>query len=304
MPHDIVVYADGGSRGNPGPAGYGAVVYDATEQHELATRCAPIGEATNNVAEYRGLIAGLEAVAALDTPPRHVTVKMDSKLVVEQMSGRWKIKHPDMQQLAIAAKKVLPNTDITYQWVPRADNSRADELANDGIDGVHRTGDEPTRSDTAPDHPTAPTEGTPVTIQPAAGYAGDIASESAWQLLNDNPGAILIDVRTAAEWTFVGTPTVPDHSPDIGFVQWQDFPSGQPNPQFVDTAKELIPDLDTPVLCLCRSGARSAAAATLLTASGYTNVYNIADGFEGPVGPSGHRDVSGWRAAGLPWRHN
>lgn len=101
VPRRLVVEADGGSRGNPGPAGYGAVVLDPLDTATLAEAAEYIGVATNNVAEYRGLIAGLKAVRDLfpDTPVQ-VRVRMDSKLVVEQMSGRWKIKHPDMKPLA------------------------------------------------------------------------------------------------------------------------------------------------------------------------------------------------------------
>jgi broad specificity phosphatase PhoE/ribonuclease HI len=136
----LIVEADGGSRGNPGPAGYGALVRDADTGRVLAERAASVGRATNNVAEYGGLVAGLQAALDLD-PTASVEVRMDSKLVVEQMSGRWKIKHPDMQQLALQARKIarqLP--DVRYTWVPRAQNSAADALANSAMDGkpVHR----------------------------------------------------------------------------------------------------------------------------------------------------------------------
>src|SRR3954453_15618530 len=98
----VVVEADGGSRGNPGPAGYGAVVVDAVPDEVLAERADGIGRATNNVAEYRGLIAGLEA--AIELGATSVEARMDSKLVVEQMAGRWKVKHPSMQPLVAQAK--------------------------------------------------------------------------------------------------------------------------------------------------------------------------------------------------------
>ena len=104
MPRELRIEADGGSRGNPGVAGYGAVVRDASGA-VLAERAAPLGKASNNVAEYSGLIAGLEAAAGID-PGAEVTVAMDSKLVVEQMSGRWKIKHEDMRRLALQAPGV------------------------------------------------------------------------------------------------------------------------------------------------------------------------------------------------------
>ncbi|TQF73520.1 bifunctional RNase H/acid phosphatase [Rhodococcus spelaei] len=131
----VIVEADGGSRGNPGPAGYGAVVFDATDRAVLAERNEDIGIATNNVAEYRGLIAGLTAAAELGA--RAVSVRMDSKLVVEQMSGRWKVKHPDMIPLARRAGELAAGFDsVTYTWIPRAENSHADRLANEAMDGL------------------------------------------------------------------------------------------------------------------------------------------------------------------------
>ncbi|MFE5869674.1 bifunctional RNase H/acid phosphatase [Streptomyces roseifaciens] len=129
----FIVEADGGSRGNPGPAGYGAVVLDAATGEALAEAAEYIGTATNNVAEYRGLIAGLEAAKALD-PGAGVLVRMDSKLVVEQMSGRWKIKHPDMRPLAARARALLPAGQVAYEWIPREQNKHADRLANEAMD--------------------------------------------------------------------------------------------------------------------------------------------------------------------------
>ncbi|MFJ9605533.1 bifunctional RNase H/acid phosphatase [Kitasatospora sp. NPDC101176] len=129
----FVVEADGGSRGNPGPAGYGAVVRDGDTGQIVAEAAEFIGHATNNVAEYRGLIAGLKAARDLD-PDASVDVRMDSKLVVEQMSGRWKIKHPDMQPLAAEARTVLPRGRVTYTWIPRERNKDADRLANEAMD--------------------------------------------------------------------------------------------------------------------------------------------------------------------------
>ncbi|SFL98664.1 bifunctional RNase H/acid phosphatase [Streptomyces pini] len=133
----FVVEADGGSRGNPGPAGYGAVVRDAGTGRTLSEAAEYIGTATNNVAEYRGLIAGLRAAHALD-PQALVRVRMDSKLVVEQMSGRWKIKHPAMRPLALEAASVFPPESVTYQWIPREENSHADRLANEAMDAGRR----------------------------------------------------------------------------------------------------------------------------------------------------------------------
>ena len=132
-----VVEADGGSRGNPGPASYGTVVKDAETGDVLRELAEHIGTASNNVAEYRGLIAGLAAVRELD-PGASVEARLDSKLVVEQMSGRWKIKHPDMQVLALRARDTLPPAQVTYTWVPREKNKHADRLANEALDAAAR----------------------------------------------------------------------------------------------------------------------------------------------------------------------
>ncbi|WP_051943370.1 bifunctional RNase H/acid phosphatase [Streptacidiphilus rugosus] len=129
----LIVEADGGSRGNPGPAGYGATVRDGDTGELLAEAAEFIGRATNNVAEYRGLIAGLRAAAAID-PAASVSVRMDSKLVVEQMSGRWQVKHPDMKPLAAEARSVFPAGRVTYAWMPRNQNKHADRLANEAMD--------------------------------------------------------------------------------------------------------------------------------------------------------------------------
>jgi broad specificity phosphatase PhoE/ribonuclease HI len=131
----VIVEADGGSRGNPGPAGYGAVVWTADHNTVLAERKQAIGHATNNVAEYSGLIAGLEEAA--DLGASEVDVNMDSKLVVEQMSGRWKVKHPDMAPLHQQATALSTRFDrVTYTWIPRAKNSHADLLANEAMDAA------------------------------------------------------------------------------------------------------------------------------------------------------------------------
>jgi len=132
MARSFIVTADGGSRGNPGPAGYGAVVSEGN--HILLELFETIGIASNNVAEYRGLIAALEAINELD-PNASVDVRMDSKLVVEQMSGRWQIKHPDMRELAKRARDAHPANLVTYRWIPRDENSHADRLANKALDG-------------------------------------------------------------------------------------------------------------------------------------------------------------------------
>jgi len=134
----LVVEADGGSRGNPGPAGYGAVVRDAVTGEVLAEVSDSLGRATNNVAEYSGLIAGLRAAAAI-ARGADVEVRMDSKLVVEQMSGRWQIKHPAMRPLAAKARQAAAALGrVSYTWVPRSRNAHADRLANQAMDAAAR----------------------------------------------------------------------------------------------------------------------------------------------------------------------
>ncbi|CAA9435033.1 MAG: FIG006762: Phosphoglycerate mutase family [uncultured Quadrisphaera sp.] len=135
MSRRLVVEADGGSRGNPGPAGYGALVRDAATGEVLDEAAAAIGVATNNVAEYSGLLAGLRAAAAID-PEARVEVRMDSKLVVEQMTGRWQVKHEDMRRLARQAREVFGAGRVSYAWVPRRENGHADRLANEAMDAA------------------------------------------------------------------------------------------------------------------------------------------------------------------------
>jgi ribonuclease HI len=133
MGRSLIVEADGGSRGNPGIAAGGAVVVDAATGELLAELGIYVGIATNNVAEYRGMLEGLRRAFEID-PGASVHVLMDSKLVVEQMSGRWKIKHPDMQQIAREARELIGHRPVTFEWVPRLQNSRADALANRSMD--------------------------------------------------------------------------------------------------------------------------------------------------------------------------
>lgn len=135
----LVIEADGGSRGNPGVAGWGALVRDAGTGEVLWEGAAPLGKASNNVAEYSGLIAGLRAARTID-PAAQVEVRMDSKLVVEQMAGRWKIKHEDMRRLALeardeAAELSAGGGSVSFTWIPREENKAADALSNDGMDG-------------------------------------------------------------------------------------------------------------------------------------------------------------------------
>ncbi len=138
MSRKLVVEADGGSRGNPGPAGYGALVRDAGTGEVLAEVCDSLGTTTNNVAEYSGLVAGLRTAAQLQ-PGADVEVRMDSKLVVEQMSGRWQIKHDNLRTLAKTAREAAAHLGrVTYVWVPRARNAHADRLANGAMDAAEQ----------------------------------------------------------------------------------------------------------------------------------------------------------------------
>ena len=133
MSRTLVVEADGGSRGNPGPAASGSAVIDAVTGDVLVEVGRYLGIATNNVAEYHGLLEGVRRARAID-PDARLLVRMDSKLVVEQMSGRWKIKHPAMAKLAAEVRAELARADVTFEWVPRLQNSRADALVNLALD--------------------------------------------------------------------------------------------------------------------------------------------------------------------------
>jgi probable phosphoglycerate mutase len=133
MSRDLIVEADGGSRGNPGPAAFGSIVRDALTGQILVEVGESVGIATNNVAEYGGAIAGLQAAAEIDADAC-VEVRLDSKLIVEQMSGRWQIKHPDMRDLAKVARAVFPAGQVSYTWVPRDQNRAADAIVNEVLD--------------------------------------------------------------------------------------------------------------------------------------------------------------------------
>jgi rhodanese-related sulfurtransferase len=140
-------------------------------------------------------------------------------------------------------------------------------------------------------------------------YAGDVSPTQAWDMLNSDPKAQLVDVRTMAEWSFVGLPDLSPLGRQVHCVAWQDFPAMAINPGFATEAAASVKaagaGADTPVLMLCRSGARSRAAAMALTGAGFTKAYNIAGGFEGDLDGERHRGRSnGWKAAGLPWRQN
>jgi len=134
-------------------------------------------------------------------------------------------------------------------------------------------------------------------------YAGDITPQQAWELLQENPDAVLVDVRTDAEWKYVGVPETSSIGRRTVFVEWVGYPNGAPNPRFVDELREAGIEKG-PVVFLCRSGQRSIGAAVAATAAGLTPSYNVLEGFEGALDPEGHRGAQGWRAAGLPWRQS
>lgn len=140
----VIMEADGGSRGNPGPAAYGALIRNADTGEIIAERAEAIGVATNNVAEYRGLIAGLE-LHREHTPDAELEVRMDSKLVIEQMAGRWKVKHPSLRPLAIEAQKIAP-FGVEWTWVPREENKAADVILNAALDEAQGKATEHPRS--------------------------------------------------------------------------------------------------------------------------------------------------------------
>ena len=184
MTRRLVVEADGGSRGNPGPAGYGALVRDAETGTVLARRNGYLGVVTNNVAEYTGLIQGLTAAQGID-PTATIEVRMDSKLVVEQVSGRWQVKHPSMKPLArqaISLTSSFPSVRLT--WVPRAQNSAADALANEAMDA--RTSTYGVLDDDPDPEPA---------VAPAVSYGADHGAATTLLLLRHGQTALSVDRR-------------------------------------------------------------------------------------------------------------
>ena len=142
---------------------------------------------------------------------------------------------------------------------------------------------------------------------PSHEYAGDLEIGEAWELLTRDPKVQLVDVRTVAEWNFVGLPDLTDLERRVHCIEWQGYPTMQPNPNFTADAAEALQAAgagpETPILFLCRSGARSRAAAMAMTRAGFAKAFNIAGGFEGDPDDEGHRGLkNGWKAAGLPWR--
>ncbi|OHU71961.1 sulfurtransferase [Mycobacteroides chelonae] len=136
------------------------------------------------------------------------------------------------------------------------------------------------------------------------GYAGDITPKAAWALLKENPEAVLVDVRTSAEWKWVGVPDLAELGRDVVYVEWVRS-NGERNEQFLDelAAAGVTPG-ERPVVFLCRSGNRSIGSAELATEAGIAPSYNVLDGFEGNLDENGHRGGVGWRAIGLPWRQS
>jgi rhodanese-related sulfurtransferase len=132
-------------------------------------------------------------------------------------------------------------------------------------------------------------------------YAGDVTPEQAWSVLHDEPGAVLVDVRTRAEWSYVGLPDLSATGKDVVLVEWQRYPDGAVNAGFTAELEAAGVPKDAPVFFLCRSGVRSVAAAEAATRDGWARSHNILDGFEGPHDAQRHRAVSGWKVAGLPW---
>ncbi len=140
-------------------------------------------------------------------------------------------------------------------------------------------------------------------------YAGDISVEAAMKLLSGDGKAALVDVRTEPEWQFVGAPDLSQLGKDVIFLSWQTYPSMQVPADFASRLAEILKErgaeANTPVLFLCRSGARSRSAAMEMTRSGWGQCYNVSDGFEGPLDPEGKRGRSGgWKSSGLPWRQS
>lgn len=140
-------------------------------------------------------------------------------------------------------------------------------------------------------------------IASAAGYAGDVSPRTAWRMLQEIAESVLVDVRTTAEWSYVGGPDTRALDKAPVTLEWQVFPSMQVDGAFAARLASQVGDnRETPLLMLCRSGARSAAAAKAMTSAGYRRCFNVADGFEGPLDAAGHRGgTAGWKADGLPW---
>jgi len=199
----VRVEADGGSRGNPGDAAYGAVLLDAETREVIAERAEAIGRATNNVAEYRGLIAGLELYLE-HTPGADLEVCMDSKLVVEHMSGRWKVKHPDMKPLVLRARQLAPQ-GTTYTWIPREQNTHADRILNEALDapGSGSTHRRPAEAPTSRQGWSPPGEATTLLLVRHGVTAHTTEKKFSGGLAGSNPGLTdegRAQARATADW--------------------------------------------------------------------------------------------------------
>jgi len=137
------------------------------------------------------------------------------------------------------------------------------------------------------------------------GFAGHVSPAACWQVLSENADAALVDVRTQAEWQYVGLPDLSDLGKRTVCVEWQSYPDLQINPAFAEQVRPHVPDATAPLFFICRSGVRSMAAARTMTAQGHAPCYNVVGGFEGDTDGQGHRArVNGWKFADLPWRQN
>ncbi|HET7327511.1 MAG TPA: bifunctional RNase H/acid phosphatase [Nocardioidaceae bacterium] len=186
----VIIEADGGSRGNPGPAAYGALLRDADTGEVIAEERESIGTATNNVAEYRGLIAGLQLLRTHVPDANDVEVRMDSKLVIEQMAGRWKVKHPDMVPLASEAQRLRQGLDPLWTWVPRAENADADRLANMALDEAMGRSPRPTRG-----QPRGAADAEQPTPNRLVGWAPDLGDPTRMILLRHGQTGLTVDKR-------------------------------------------------------------------------------------------------------------
>ncbi|SED49862.1 bifunctional RNase H/acid phosphatase [Streptomyces sp. TLI_105] len=285
---ELVVEADGGSRGNPGPAGYGAVVLDPATGETLAEAAEYIGVATNNVAEYKGLVAGLKAAREL-FPDALVHVRMDSKLVVEQMSGRWKIKHPDMKPLAAEAGRVFPPGRVRYEWIPRERNKHADRLANEAMDAGKRGRQwEPSASTAGLDAAAARNAATP----PPSGPPGDATAGAARARAalagkaggagGGTTGGVGTGTGSGAWPGAVSRPTAPDTAPDDGlFAAEEAVAASVASGDFEAEAGALAPTGHA-----ARAGLRDANAGTTETDT------PPAGAAPAPLGPAGAPSAS------------
>lgn len=234
----VVVEADGGSRGNPGPAGYGAVVHDADTGELLAERKEAIGRDTNNVAEYQGLIAGLQAAAEAGADTVHV--RMDSKLVVEQMSGRWQVKNEALRRLVREAAALRNRfAEVTFEWIPRERNKHADRLANEAMDiAMGRTPGPPRAiEDVSPAVPASwtPPDGAPTRLVLLRHGATRHSGERRFSGRNDLP----LDDAGVAQATALGA-----RASTLGPV---DALLSSPLPRAVQTAQIIGAALELPV---------------------------------------------------------